>query len=315
MNSFEITSDCGMLEKESGDGFFLTIFGEPCYYPSALTGKEPATIRDLSVITELTKGKGQNVRKNTSFFDDCYEELARAQSTGSRSDINRLLCKAMVPLKRYSVYLATRFPNRYFDPDDYVQEGLIKIVKYLEVYRYICPECEVRFKQTEDYINHCIENHGETLKPVQEMKRYISYMVKRFIFNMIRDTLRDKRASHKTVSYSDDVFDGGKNATGRWHSEFTVLKKIIFSEGNDPSQYDTIKSKARIEKVQSLIAEESNERIRYFVNHCLRDEEASEIWAGMVEHGLAASPNSARLNIHYYKGRPDLRKYREALTG
>lgn len=232
-----------------------------------------------------------------TFFDAAQNELIKAQKTGSKNDLNKLIRKIQSSVLAYAYVMAQRFRIRTIDADDFSQEALTALLIWLDIYRFICPICGARFKVPENFIEHCIENHGEELEPVKTIDVYITHMMKLAMFNLLKRHYAKKRATYLTLSL--DPFLEGFDRT------------LIDME----TPADLTASKQVVQTVRELAWRERNNKIGFFILCCLEGKPPTEIYFSMGERGAFKNYDAARVTVNNWRKRGRLEKYREALAG
>lgn len=232
-----------------------------------------------------------------TFFDVAERELMTAQATGARSDIDRLVRKIQGSVLAYAHVMAQRFRIRTIDADDYLQESLTALLIWLEIYRFICPVCESRFRVSQNFKEHCVDNHGEELEPVKTTDVYLTHMMKLAMFNLLKRNYAKKRATYLTLSL-DPFLEGFENS---------------LIDIQTPA--DITVSKRAVETVRELAERERNNKIGFFVNCCLEGKRATEIYHAMGAQGIFKNDDAARVTVNNWRKRGRLDKYRQALAG
>ena len=176
---------------------FLTIRESLCYSSEAL-GQQTES-ENQSVYHGLVRENGyemtrKNGTKASNFFHTSYPELIRAHSSGKQSDVNKLCRKLQTDLRPYAARLANNFHFTTIDLNDFIQEGLISLIRYLPKYRYICPNCDERFKWVGEYNSHCRDEHRRLIKPVQNIRSFLSGIIRGSMLNFLRAQLQWKRS-------------------------------------------------------------------------------------------------------------------------
>ena len=235
-----------------------------------------------------------------TFFDAAECELMQAQSTGARNDINNLVRVIQGSVLAYAHVMSQRFRIRTIDAEDYLQEALTALLVWLEIYRFICPVCESRFRVSQNFREHCEENHGEELEPVKTTDIYLTHMMKLAMFNLLKRNYAKKRATYLTLSLDKTLI------------EF-FAHSPQFVEVNTPA--DITASKQAVQTVRELAERERNNKIGFFVNCCLDGKRPTEIYHTMGEQGVFKNDDAARVTVNNWRKRGRLEKYRQALAG
>lgn len=251
----------------------------------------------------LIRKIGFEMRKNrNNFFHTSYPELVRAHATGDKRDMNRLCRKLQVDLRPYAAKLASNYRFTTIDLDDFIQEGLIAVCKYLPEYRYICPECKERFGRIEDYSEHCKDEHGYLMEAVPNIRNFLSGVIRGYMLNYLRHQFQRKRTPLMVIHSSDFI---------------ETNEPFVFIDSVTPSPEELVASKESVEKIKECLDRERNEKIREFVVRILEGATMCEAYVGISNAGLTASPESARMIICRLRRQNPraFAKYREALVG
>jgi len=185
--------------------------------------------------------------------------------------------------------------------NDFIQEGLIAVVEYLPKYRYICPDCGERFERVNPYSEHCRGEHGYLMEPLQDIRSFLSGIIRGYMLNFLRHQFQLKRTP-LAVIHASDFLESDKSP--------------VFVDAANPNPETLVASKEAVERVRTCLDRERNEKIREFVGRILEGATAREAYSGISQRGLAASPESARVTIYQLKQRTRaFKKYREVLAG
>ncbi len=234
-------------------------------------------------------------KKANSFFEGAYELLSRTFQSKSSKDFNKLAIIITPSLDKYAKWMNGKYPTRSLSPEDYVQVGLQTCWERIFTYEYICPNCQESFKEYENYLEHCNSNYGRIIRSSTTLEQYLSFMMKRYMRNlMLRHVGAKTRCDWNTVSISDVE---GLDPLSKEESPF---EKSAFSFG--------------LEKLKKLVDNEHDKKIRFFVKKCLEGGDPSDIYVCMAENGLYSDSRSARYAIFSFRKRGRFARYKAALS-
>jgi len=234
-----------------------------------------------------------------TFFDGAQAELIRAQATGAKRDIDKLVRRILPSVLAYAHVMAQRFKIRTIDAEDYAQEALAALLIWLDTYRFICPICESRFRVAESYSEHCEQKHGKQLEPVKSVDVFVTHMMKLAVFNLLKRHYAKKRANYLTLSLDLDPISGG------------VGNSLV--EHQTPARITA--SRQAVDTVRELAQRERNNKIGFFISCCLEGKRPTEIYSAMGAEGIFKNDDAARVTVNNWRKRGRLDKYRQVLAG
>ena len=227
-----------------------------------------------------------------SFFDGLYSQLSRVQATQNREDFDILVRGVKPRVTAYAAWMKSRYNIPTVDIEDYVQEGLIALWRFLSKFRYICPDCKEEFKRCQDYVAHRKGEHGSVVQTLQKLAPYLDFRIKRYMRNLKRSQLNTKKRSAAVTVHMDETFD---------------------MPDENPNAEALVCSVEALQQLRRLVDAETNAKIKIFVAGCLRGREVRDIYKCMVREGLAGTEQSARITVANLRGREELKAYRHAL--
>ncbi len=278
----------------------LTILDSLCYSGRALGSESDSENQGCD--HGLIRQDGTDMRHTGwNFFHTCFPELVQAHKSGAEADVNALCAKLQNDLRPYAGKLAHNYPFTSIDLNDLIQEGLIAVMEYLPRYRYICPNCDKRFLRSGAYSDHCHSEYGHHLDPIQDIRSYLSRVIRGYMLNLLRLQFQRKRSPVVFVLKSD-LLDSDKSG--------------ICEDKVTPSPEALVASKRAIESIRKCLDRERNAKIREFILRILDGSTAREAYVEISDRGLSASSESARVTIYHLKQRTQLfAKYHRALVG
>ncbi|MCK5019320.1 MAG: hypothetical protein KAS32_19830 [Candidatus Peribacteraceae bacterium] len=234
-------------------------------------------------------------KKSSSFFEGAYEILSKTFQSKSPKDFNRLAIVITPSINAYAMWMNRKYPTRSLSPEDYVQVGLQTCWERIFTYEYICPNCQESFREYESYLGHCKSNYNGLVRPSTTIEQYLSFMMKRYMRNLMLHHVRAKvRCDWNTVSIGDvNGFDPPSE-------EESPEDKSAFQFG--------------LERLKKLVAKEHDQKIRFFVKKCLEGSDPSDIYVCMAENGLYSNSKSARGAIFSFRRRGRFERYKAALS-
>lgn len=205
-----------------------------------------------------------------NLFGGLESQLLQAQAAGS------LDCHQVVEprIKAYAGGLIRQFPLMARFKADMAQEGLLIFWRDLRRFLWICPVCDFQTKDPEEYSAHCQETHKKEIVPKSDLGMFLSSRVKSYMRNFIWSEFAQKRDLRRTV------------LTG-------VDSDVERPDERTPE--DQAATREAIERVRGLVEEELDARVREAVLACLEGLEGADVYRRMVNSGLYASIDSARV--------------------
>lgn len=236
--------------------------------------------------------------KHVDFFKECHFELLKAYVTRDSKDINRLCIKFRRGVYGYALTLSNNYYFTSVDVDDFIQEALIALIRYLPEYRFICPNCSSRFVSFADYRMHSKRENGSLVAPSKSIRKYLSYIIRDRLVKFKEKQLCKKRDPRIFIS------DGSIEANNG-------IDDLYFDLGN-PEKVAI--SNFKIIRIKEYLSKERDYKIREFIQCILKGYTPREAYSNMVENLYFLSCDSAYCCIRSLKKRKSFLKYRDLLV-
>lgn len=237
-----------------------------------------------------------------NFFGDLLSELEKYHETKRERDLTFLFSRARPNLYYYARKLVFSYPM--IDADDLVQEALLKALKYIEDYRYLCPKCEGRYYKKHFFESHTERKHGCKLQPVKRLDHWVSFPIRQ---SMLNTRLKYLRTFERELYYglSGDLVrrkvkichDSVTNYCSEFYKDRkTPESKLIFTD--------------LVSELKKKFQDVENKKLRYFIERVSDFVEPELVFQEMANLGLSKTPRSAKETVRYhFKTNSTLRKY------
>jgi len=229
----------------------------------------------------------------SNFFPkETYESLRKTQRTLNSRDFDVLISKMIHKVEKYAGWMMSF--HRVVGPqkDDYVQEALVAMWRFMGDYRFICSECGEKYQRAEDFMGHCKIAHGGISRPRVLIEDYLSRGMKRYMRNLMLQYRNAKaRSSLRFYDFDDEA------------NRNTLFKEVV-----DTNTMDTAFS------LKELLARERNVKIKFYIEQLLNGNSNTQVFERMSEVGMYSSPQSARGGIYALRKTGALDNYRAVLT-
>jgi hypothetical protein len=241
-----------------------------------------------------------------NFFDGIRPELVQAYESKTPRDLNILLGKLRPKLFGYASKLIYMYNP--VDADDLIQEALLKAVKYIYDYRYICPVCQEKYDNGISYYAHTKGNYGKKIKPVRGIDYWVSYAIRQSMLNT--RTVIKRNASREIFCGLVNCDKGANRGMDRKGVEGLIMaEKLDFKTPESEFIFYEL-----VYQLKNKCAEQENSKLRFFMERALSFEDPVSIFEEMAETGLSKTSYSAQETIRYhFKANPLLKKYKEML--